>query len=500
MECKYCGAPLKAGDRICGACGRVVPDWTPETEPAEEQAVLEAAEETEETAAAEEEAPVKKKYTGLIVAIAACVVIILGLVAVLLSGKNEAPAELGTPAQDTAAGTPAEDKLEVDEGAVAGETGTTEQTPYVPAVSYTFDDPAVFDEVLLAEVIATCGESTLTNDQLAYYYWREVYTFFNSYAEYLMFLMDPYARLDQQESIIQGRSWDEMFMDAALESFHTYAAACEKARAEGYTLTESEQEGLENMDGELQSYADLYGYETIDEYVQSNFGPYTGAETYKQFRETYLFGGSYLDSLLNAREYTEEDLLAFYEEHKDDFEAAGLVYDDTRMVNIRHILIKPEAIEIAEGEEGYEAALQAALDAAKTEAQAIYDEWLTNPTEDNFALLAQEHSDDGSAAYGGLIEQIYPGQTVENFDAWCFEEGRKEGDHGLVETEFGYHIIFLSGFCEDSHWSMIMSAEYENELYSTICEELRAEYPMETDLTKAAVYPINVDTAAQPAQ
>ena len=503
MECKHCGAQLKAGDRICGECGRVVSEWKPELDITEEQIVPETTEEVpEETQEhmAENAAPAKK-YTGLIVAVAACAVIILALIAVLVTGNKDAADGTEVPEQESAAETPGADSLAVEDGTVSEETEPVEEpTVYTPNVSYTFDDPAVFDETKLADVVATCGDSTLTNDLLPYYYWREVYNFFSVYSDYLMFLMDPSIRLDQQESIIQGRSWDEMFMDAAMESFHTYAAACQKAKAESYTLTESELEGIENLDGELQSYADLNGFETIDAYLQAKYGPYVNMESYRAFWTDYLYGGSYLDSLLNAEVHTEEELLAFYNEHKEDYEAAGLIYDDRKMVNIRHILIMPEEIAVAEGEEGYEAALQAALDAAKTEAQSIYDEWLENPTEDNFTLLAQEHSADGSAVNGGLIQEIYPGRTVENFDAWCFAEDRKEGDHGLVETEFGYHIIFLSGFCEESYWHQVIAQEYQNERYAIICEELRAEYAMETDLTKAAVYPINVDMFGQQAQ
>ena len=34
---------------------------------------------------------------------------------------------------------------------------------------------------------------------------------------------------------------------------------------------------------------------------------------------------------------------------------------------------------------------------------------------------------------------------VKEFEDWCFAEGRKHGDHGMVKTEFGYHIMFYVG-------------------------------------------------------
>ena len=32
---------------------------------------------------------------------------------------------------------------------------------------------------------------------------------------------------------------------------------------------------------------------------------------------------------------------------------------------------------------------------------------------------------------------------VEAFNDWCFDENRQTGDHGLVKTQYGYHIMYL---------------------------------------------------------
>jgi hypothetical protein len=34
---------------------------------------------------------------------------------------------------------------------------------------------------------------------------------------------------------------------------------------------------------------------------------------------------------------------------------------------------------------------------------------------------------------------------VEAFENWMYEEGRKAGDTGIVETEYGYHVMFFIG-------------------------------------------------------
>ena len=34
---------------------------------------------------------------------------------------------------------------------------------------------------------------------------------------------------------------------------------------------------------------------------------------------------------------------------------------------------------------------------------------------------------------------------VAAFDAWCFDEARQVGDTDIVETEYGYHVMFFIG-------------------------------------------------------
>ena len=58
----------------------------------------------------------------------------------------------------------------------------------------------------------------------------------------------------------------------------------------------------------------------------------------------------------------------------------------------------------------------------------------------DFAKLAQEHSQDGSAAQGGDLNYFSKGQMVPAFDkvAFSLQPGQVSG---IVTTQFGYHII-----------------------------------------------------------
>ena len=140
--------------------------------------------------------------------------------------------------------------------------------------------------------------------------------------------------------------------------------------------------------------------------------------------------------------------------------------DHIKTVDVRQILISADtsssdAAETDETEttaagetetaetESAEAQGQAKEDAkaaAKIKAEQILDDWKNgDATEDSFAELAKTYSDDtGSNTNGGLYEAVKKGQMVTNFNDWIFDASRKPGDTGIVESDYGYHIIYFA--------------------------------------------------------
>ena len=107
----------------------------------------------------------------------------------------------------------------------------------------------------------------------------------------------------------------------------------------------------------------------------------------------------------------------------------------------------------------------AAFAAAEQKAQELLAQWEKgDKSAASFGLLANEHSvDTGSNTNGGLYENIYPGQMVENFEVWCFEEGRFHGDTGLVESPYGYHIMFFVGDSDMTYRDYMISYDLRSQ-------------------------------------
>ncbi len=124
--------------------------------------------------------------------------------------------------------------------------------------------------------------------------------------------------------------------------------------------------------------------------------------------------------------------------------------DTTKSVDVRHILIK-----FPTDSEGNTISL---TDDQKQEyydkAQSVYNEYLANPTEENFISLAGTYNeDDGSKENGGLYEKVTKGQMVTEFNDWIFDAARKSGDTGIVGTQYGYHIMYYVNNDNEEAWA-----------------------------------------------
>ncbi len=140
--------------------------------------------------------------------------------------------------------------------------------------------------------------------------------------------------------------------------------------------------------------------------------------------------------------------------------------------NVRHLLVTFKS----NAETDKAAAKKAAMDLL-----AQFEQ--TDKSEATFAELAKKHTDDGgSKANGGLYEDIYPGQMVLPFEQWCFEEGRQHGDYGLVETEYGWHIMFFVSDSQTTFRDFMVETDLRNEQLTQWLKQLEdsAEVEMVT--------------------
>lgn len=334
---------------------------------------------------------------------------------------------------------------------------------------------------------STVGQ--LNNQQLSFYYWGEYYYYINSYG----FSFDASVPLDEQpygDGLGSGAedvpaTWEAFFMNNALNTYKQAVVLSHKAETEGFTMPEDYQAEYDSVVEAMPTNAQNAGFVQEDgtgdvlAYIQDSYGPDATVEAFEEYLYTSYFVSAYSDSVFQGFTYTDSELEAYYDDNQEYFTTYGVEKSDLPNINVRHILIEPES-----GEDGEIS--DEAWEAAEKKAKEVLEEWKDGEaTEESFAALANENSaDGGSNTNGGLYENVAPGDMVQEFNDWCFDEKRKAGDTDIVKTQFGYHIMYFVAQTEEYAWKTKVENEKRYKDYQAWLDELMGQY--EAELLKTA--------------
>lgn len=454
-KCKFCNAELPDGSTVCPSCGK------------------------DNAAESGSKAAKPGSAALIIVGVLALVILAIGAFFTAKEGTTYAAEDGVVAASEEATEATAEEATEE-----ATEAPT--EAPTVPADgnpddvtckgSYTAEDEAVVSA--REKVVATAGEYELTLGQLQVYYWMEFRNFMSQYGTYASYFgLDVSQPLDTQmcSGLEEARTWQQFFLEGALNSWNNYRAMAAEADANGFELTEQQRAAIDNAAAELEESATANGFESGIAMLHSSLGAGAELEDYVYFMELYYKANGYYAQIAQSFEPTDEQLDDYFEEHAEGYAASGIT-KDTKLVNVRHILVYPE------GADGTNLATQEfseeAWAASEKKAQEILDQFLAgDKTEESFAALANEYSEDpGSNTNGGLYENVSEGEMVAAFNDWCFDAARQVGDTGIVKTNYGYHVMYFSG--SQTTWQKYARNDYMVENATAAAKEIAAKLPM----------------------
>ncbi len=134
-------------------------------------------------------------------------------------------------------------------------------------------------------------------------------------------------------------------------------------------------------------------------------------------------------------------------------------------VDVRHILLTT--------------ATYGTLDAAKAKAEELLTTFKSgDATGEAFGKLANDFSEDG--AENGLYTGVMQGDMVDSFNDWIFAEGRKAGDTGIVETEYGVHVMYLEGFGDEA-WKTLADNKLKTAAFEAAYKAMEEKYAVTVD-------------------
>ena len=98
--------------------------------------------------------------------------------------------------------------------------------------------------------------------------------------------------------------------------------------------------------------------------------------------------------------------------------------------------------------------------------------------------MANKYSHDkgGEVTDGGIYTFVKEGDMVEDFNSWCFEEGRKSGDFGMVKTKFGYHVMYFVG--SEEVWVTQTRSAYMADKSNQFVEDALSKYTAQIEYKK----------------
>ena len=111
--------------------------------------------------------------------------------------------------------------------------------------------------------------------------------------------------------------------------------------------------------------------------------------------------------------------------------------------------------------------------AAKAKATELYDQWQKDGgSEEKLIELTDKCLEDNTAADGGLLENITPDTNyVENFLKWSTDPERQKGDSEVIETEYGYHIMYFVDYSDETYRDYMINNTLINEAMNKWYEE-----------------------------
>ena len=147
----------------------------------------------------------------------------------------------------------------------------------------------------------------------------------------------------------------------------------------------------------------------------------------------------------------------------------GTENNETKMANVRHILAKFDGG--TTDDYGFTTYTDEEKATAKADAEAILAELTADGTvtEEEFSDMAYNKSEDTASSYnGGLFENVTPedGVYVEAFKDWAMDPARVAGETGIIETEYGYHIMYYVSDAEMNYRDYLISEQIRSERLS----------------------------------
>ena len=288
-------------------------------------------------------------------------------------------------------------------------------------------------------IAAVTGEHKLTSVQMNYYLgdtlrnqynqWHSMYG--DSTAMYMMMSgLNVNQPLNEQVANQEtGETWADSFLGQALDKAMSDYALYDKAMAEGFKLTEEEENSLKLNLEQMKLYAMYYGYKNPNKYLQAIYGFGSDVESYDEYARVSYIASAYYTKNRDALTYDDAAIRA--EDNKDLNKYSSFTYASYYLSSSTFLTggTKDDKGNTTYTDAEKEAALKKAEEAANSllGAKDIIDL--------DEAIKALEINKDNKTAASTSNDQVMYSDIPASMQSWIADKAREKGNITVIPNE-----------------------------------------------------------------
>ncbi len=165
--------------------------------------------------------------------------------------------------------------------------------------------------------VVTCGDYTLANRDLNYYYWSEYFYFANAVKDQLPGFDASVPPQAQQYDA--SRTWQDYFLERTLIAVRDTASMAMAARAAGFDLPDDYRAAYERVLAQMAEAAGAQGYDGVDAYLRASFGPEASEQSFAAYLYDTHLASAYADALRAQIVLSDDEIDDYRQLHKDDY-------------------------------------------------------------------------------------------------------------------------------------------------------------------------------------
>lgn len=279
-------------------------------------------------------------------------------------------------------------------------------------------------------------------------YFSSVVSQYEQYANYGYYDLDTTEDYSKQYTTDEDGNkitWLDYFEQETMNQIKLYNAFYNKAVESGITLTEAQQQSIDEQIDSFKTTASDEGV-SLDDYISDVFGDYCTEETVELYMEQFYMSVNYKGKYAAENRPDDEEIAAYYEEHQNDyyqinFSYLATTYDTTSEET------KEESEKLIQDYMSKITDRQSIIDLVPTAYADYIEQDAQSYMESDSSVTEEEAKEQALTTYEANVDGTIYGTDKpfgDDINDWLFDENEPTGQvKYYINEETGYAYIIL---------------------------------------------------------